>query len=209
MLRRCLIVVVALWTSAVPAAETPPLAQAIAAGDVTAVEAALAEGAGVGTPFPDGLTTPLGLAVALGDTTIAALLLDRGADIDQPGLLGMPPIALAAQSCRSGPGMVGLLVSRGADIDARAPGAQTALLIATMKGRDAIATALIAAGADAAAVDVFGDGILNYAIYAEAPDQVRRALNAGSGTAQLDRLFLTRSYRATVWPGTPLCPGEG
>lgn len=60
---------------------------------------------------------------------------------------------------------------------------------------------LVAAGADATAVDVFGDGLFNYAIHARELDEVQAALAAGSGTSQLDRLFPTRSYRAAVWPG--------
>ncbi len=190
-------------------AEETALAAALRAQDRAAVEQALDAGAPVDAPFPDGLMTPLGLAITQGDAGLVALLLDHGATTDQPSAIGMPPLAVAAQSCRAGLEIVNLLLDHGADVDARGPGGMTPLLTAALMGRDEVVAALIAAGADAAAVDVFGDGLLNLAIYARDPGQVQVALAAGSGTGQLDKLFLTRGYRAFVWPGPPRCDGEG
>jgi uncharacterized protein len=190
-------------------ADEPALAKALRAGDEAAVEQALAAGAEADAAFPDGMMTPLGLAITQGNTGLAEILLDHGASANTPGAIGMPPLAIAAQSCRAGPDMVALLLARGAEIDAPAPGGMTPLLIAALMGRDDLMAMLIDSGADASVVDVFGDGMLNFAIYARNPDQVQLALSAGSGTDQLDKLFLTRGYRAYVWPGPPRCDGEG
>jgi hypothetical protein len=56
---------------------------------------------------------------------------------------------------------------------------------------------------------VFGGGLPNDATFAQDPTEVQAALAAGSGTTQLDRLFLTRVYRAAVWPGLQRCDKAG
>jgi ankyrin repeat protein len=189
-------------------ADDSPLAAALQDGDLQGVEAALAAGAPLDAPFPDGLMTPLGLAITQGDVAIVRLLLDSGAPLSRQDVIGLPPLSVAVHSCKAGREITDLLIERGAEIDARGAGGMTPLLVAALMGRDEIVASLIAAGADTEAVDVFGDGILNFAIYAQDPGRVQVALASGSGTAQLDRLFLTRGYRAFVWPGPPRCPGD-
>jgi ankyrin repeat protein len=191
------------------AAETDRLDEAIRNHDTAAVEAALQSGAAIDDPFPDGVMAPLPLAIVLGDVEITRILLDHGASTNQLGAIGMPPLAIAAQSCGAGIEIVDLLIRSGADVNARGPGGMTPLLIAALRGREDVVATLIAAGADASAVDVFGDGMLNLAIYARNPSQVQLALAAGSGTDQLDKLFLTRGYRAYIWPGPPVCETDG
>ncbi|MCU0826225.1 MAG: ankyrin repeat domain-containing protein [Tabrizicola sp.] len=201
------LVFLALACTTLPAhADEARLALALRDGDAMAVTAALASVSDLDQPFAGSSLTPLGLAILQGDVGITRQLLEAGAGVDRASALEMPPLAIAAYSCLAGPAMIDLLLDHGAAIDSPAPGGMTPLLIAGLKGRDDIVARLLQAGADAAAVDVFGDGLLNFAIYSQDPKRVQTALAFGSGTAQLDRLFLTRGYRAYFWPGPVLCP---
>ena len=181
------------------------LERAILNGDVAAASEAIAAGAEVDAVLDGGVMTPLALAAARGDPNMVRALLAFGASPDAASGLGITPLIAATNSCHARPDIVSILLAGGARTDLRAPGGMSPLLVAAQKGRTEMVELLLAAGADATAVDVFGDGVLNYAIYAQSPDEVQVALAAGSGTEQLDLLFETRGYRAAVWPGLQRC----
>jgi hypothetical protein len=181
------------------------LEQAIQTGNVAAANEAIADGAKVDDVLNGGLITPLALAAAMGDADMVSALLDSGASPDAASGLGISPLVAAANSCRAGDDIVTILLVRGAKANLRAPGGMSPLLIAAQKGRAEMVALLVAAGADVTAVDVFGDGLLNYAIYSQSAQDVQAALAAGSGTDQLGMLFKTRGYRAAVWPGLQRC----
>jgi hypothetical protein len=69
-------------------------------------------------------------------------------------------------------------------------------MIAVQSGRRNIAELLVAKGARLDRVNRFGDGVLNFAIYARDPAFVRASLSAGAPVDQLNVLFETRGYEA-------------
>lgn len=190
-------------------AEVSDLERAVRAGDAVAAAAALAAGASPDAALSDGMMTPLGLAAARADVPMMRALLAGGADPDATGAWQLTPLAAAAQSCAAGVSVVAILLSSGADPDLPAPGHRTPLLIAAQKGRGDLIAVLAAAGADGDAVDGFGEGALNYAIYARDPALVQEALAAGATTGQLHKLFLTRGFRTADWPGPARCDQAG
>jgi hypothetical protein len=93
------------------------LARAIEAGDLTAVRAAIADGADVDHENGFG-STPMHSAAWHGDVAIARLLLDYGAKADVADTLsGETPLHSAARGDR--PDMIRLLLEAGADSGAR------------------------------------------------------------------------------------------
>ncbi len=87
------------------------------------------------------------------DVTGAALLLDAGADPGEPNGRGETALHWAVWRDRS-PAIVGLLLGRGAPIDARRIDGRTAFAMAVLFGRDSLAATLRAAGADTTLSDV-------------------------------------------------------
>ena len=128
------------------------LMAAITAVDVAAVRAALAGGADVTEPEPDG-TTPLHWAVHADDATIVELLLDAGADATVANRYGMRPIMLA---CTNGnAAIVKLLLNVGADANTTATEGETALMTAARTGSTNVVKLLLDHGADVNAVETW------------------------------------------------------
>ncbi len=98
----------------------------------------------------DGLT-PLGVACATGNWRLAKFLLERGAKAEVAG--GTPALLAAAGGEEDDPAGVQLLLKHKARIDARDAQRRSALHVAAFAGHLDIATALLAAGADANAID--------------------------------------------------------
>lgn len=92
--------------------------------------------------------TPLMMAALKGQPEICRVLIARGAEVR---ITGWTPLhyAVAGNSLPS----TLLLLKEGAEVDARAPNGRTALMLAAQHGSEDIVDALLAAGADAAAVD--------------------------------------------------------
>ncbi|UJB19485.1 MULTISPECIES: ankyrin repeat domain-containing protein [Lysobacter] len=98
----------------------------------------------------DGLS-PLGVACASGNWRLAKFLLERGAKTEHPG--GAPALLAAAGGDEDDPAGVQLLLKHKARIDARDGQRRSALHTASFAGHLDIVTTLLAAGADANAID--------------------------------------------------------
>src|SRR5262245_14362381 len=93
------------------------LSEAATGGYTDGVAALLKGGANADLPNPEG-ETPLMEVARTGDVAAATLLLDAGADVNAVELWGQQsPLMWAA--AQKQPAMIKLLVSRGADVDAR------------------------------------------------------------------------------------------
>ena len=140
------------------------LPDAVRAGDIAAVRSVIKSGVDVNQPNAWG--TPLDIAVSKGSDKIVQLLIDAGADIEGatlPGAGGEHPLHLAAM--RSwGANTARLLVSRGAQLDARDAAGRTPLIIAVLADNFELADVLLDAGADLEAADGnFGESPLSWA----------------------------------------------
>ncbi|HHO54414.1 MAG TPA: hypothetical protein ENK18_26975 [Deltaproteobacteria bacterium] len=131
---------------------SPGLHLACRRGDARAALYAIATGADVGRPGPDGWR-PLHLAASGGHQALVALLLEGGARVDGRSRLprscvGATPLHVAAAvgSLK----VAVLLLSAGADPDLRDEAGLTALHTAAARGDRALVKALLLAGADPA-----------------------------------------------------------
>ena len=118
--------------------------------------------------------TPLAMAALKGEMAVMQALLERGAAIDPPG---WTPLHYAA----AGDALpaVRLLIGRGAQLEARAPGnARTPLMMASLFASEAVIEALLAAGADPAARDRNGASAAELAAGAGRDWLVRRLQRA-------------------------------
>jgi ankyrin repeat protein len=126
---------------------------AVRAGDIEVVQAVIESGADVNEL--DSWGTALAIAVSKGSDKIVQLLIDAGADVEgatSSGAGGERPLHLAATRT-SGASTARLLVSRGAQLDARDKAGRTPLMTAFLADNVAVAEVLLAAGADLEAVD--------------------------------------------------------
>jgi ankyrin repeat protein len=129
------------------------LHDAVRAGDIAVVQSVIESGADVNEP--DSWGTPLDIAVSKGANKIVQLLIDAGADVEgatSPGAGGEHPLHLAATRT-SGASTARLLISRGAQLDARDKAGRTPLIAAVLADNVEVADVLLAAGADLEAVD--------------------------------------------------------
>ncbi len=170
------------------------LNEAILRGDVAAVRAEIAAGTDLeqsarGVRFP-----PLALAAARGEGAIVDALLGAGADPNGLAYGGLTPLAVAVRSCRAEAGVIRALIAAGADIDGRSGAGLTPVHAAIQAGRTDLAVLLLELGADVDAVNTYGDGVLNYAIYYENTEIVQAAMGRQVDTDQLNVLFTTERY---------------
>jgi ankyrin repeat protein len=144
---------------------TSALAEAAIAGYTKVIEALVEGGADVDQANPEG-ETPLMAVARTGNVAAATLLLDAGADVNAIELWGQQS-ALMWAAAQKHPAMIKLLLSRGADVDARGAvrnwerkvireprpkdmnqGGFTPLLYAAREGCIECARELVAGGAD-------------------------------------------------------------
>jgi ankyrin repeat protein len=152
------------------------LFQAINAGNVDAMRAAL--DAGADPNAEDGLgETRLMVAARHRDAEMVRLLLDRGADVNARNIGGSTALTYAA----GGPDaeMVRLLLDAGADVNARGCEGGTALLAATRACSPSLMRLLLDRGADVNSANCFGETPLICAVWRDL-DAVRLLLDRGA-----------------------------
>lgn len=149
---------------------------AAALGDATTVRALLAAGAQVNARNKDG-ETALFPAAFLNRVAVARELIQHGADVNVTSQKQVTPLMEAASHS---PHIVDLLISRGANVNARDVLGGTALMMAARGGRGDIARALIKAGADVNAKDNEGRTALSSAVDAGHGEVARLLEQAGA-----------------------------
>lgn len=105
--------------------------------------------------FTSDYGSALHFAAMTNRVAIARLLLDREVDVNLAGRrivsfrkdFGLTPLMYAAMTERNDPTLVQLLIDRGAKLDARTSGGETALMLARQRGDTRVVAALKAAGA--------------------------------------------------------------
>jgi ankyrin repeat protein len=155
---------------------------AIRANNVARLQTMLAGGAEVNIKDDRGIT-PLMYAAWVGSADAMKLLLDRGADPNLTNSSGSTALMMAVTELPK----VRLLVERGADVNIATPRGRTALLLAALSEPSAdIVRLLLAAGANAKAVDAFQTTTLNAAAYGNDTETVRMLIDAGVAVDAVD-----------------------
>jgi ankyrin repeat protein/formylmethanofuran dehydrogenase subunit D len=124
------------------------LLEAAAEGDLVLVEALLDYGADVDVTTPRG-ETALSLAARNNHPGVAMALIGKGADVDHRDSVRGNTALITAALGRGSLGVVRVLLSAGADVNAGADDGWTALLAASRSGDATVLAELLAAGADA------------------------------------------------------------
>lgn len=135
--------------------------KAVAAGDVKAVQAAVAAGVGLLGDMED--TSPLAVAVENDDLKMVEALLKLGHKPDIGGII--VPLAEAAR--KGNQRIVEVLLKHGAKVNEPGEEGETAVMLAAGAGRLAILKRLVEAKADLQQLDSGGQDALNYAVNAE------------------------------------------
>jgi ankyrin repeat protein len=134
--------------------------------------------------------TPLHSATYMSRLGTARALIDHGANIHAENIQGQTPLHLVSQGvprnwlvvCESD--VVQLLLSRGADVNARDRNQATPLLSASFHLRSQVAKALLQSGADVSAVDIHGRNALHLISQNPQPD---KDFFTGLGISLLER----------------------
>jgi ankyrin repeat protein len=147
-----------------PCVSAGQLHEAVKAGDVSRVRAALAGGEDVNALDMD--WSALHLATALGNTEIVKVLIDGGANLEAKGEpAGSHPLHVAAQNNDSE--IAQLLIKYGAKINSRNSGDKTPLLIAAGHNNVEVGEVLLKNGADPnETFSSYKDTPLHFASYA-------------------------------------------
>ncbi len=165
------------------------LEPAIRSGDVAEVRSALAGGADPNQIFPVYDTSALMLAAIRGNRAMVSALLEAGADPNWINNQGYSALSAAARSCRAGWAVAEALLDAGADINNRSGAKLTPLMVAIQEERPSFFRGLVAHGADINALNAYGEGALNYAIYYRQPDYISALIDRDVETGPLRRLF--------------------
>ena len=150
------------------------------------VELMLERGADVNARDKD-QATPLHSTSYASDLETTRVLLNNGANVHAKNVQGRTPLHILSQGAyyysRSGPALVELLLSRGADVNAQDNDQVTPFLLASFCWRAEIAEKLLQNGADVNAVNIHGQNALHLV------SQNVRLIYENSGT-RLGRLLL-------------------
>jgi ankyrin repeat protein len=152
------------------------LYSAIRNNDLATLQALLKGGADPNMSDPRGGTTPLMHAAAVGSTAAMTLLLDNGAKVNATNATGATALMWAATEIEK----VRLLLARGADVNIASQRGRTALQSAARRDNSAaIVRLLLAAGADAKAVDGAKANVLHAATMGNDTETIRLIVDAG------------------------------
>jgi ankyrin repeat protein len=156
---------------------------AIRDNNLAKLEALLKGGADPNVSDPRGGASPLMYAAAVGSTGAMTLLLDSGAKANATNATGATALMWAATDIAK----VRLLLSRGADVNVASQRGRTALQSAARSDNSAaIVRLLLAAGADAKAVDGAKANTLHAATLGNDIDTIRLILDAGADVNAAD-----------------------
>jgi uncharacterized protein len=168
---RGLLAVLALVLAATVAAAADPLFDAVAAGDVAAVQSALAKGASVDSRASD-QATPLMAAALANQPVIVEALLGKGANVMARNSGGFTPLHAAADA-GSVP-IAKLLLDKGAVLDdADNKAGVTPLIVAGERNHLEVAEFLVAKGADVNHAEIHGYLAISRALWKGNKDIVR------------------------------------
>jgi uncharacterized protein len=148
-----LLLSVALFASAAPAAETLSLVDAARQGDRPVVRSLLNDGAKVDVTGADGMTALI-WAAHRNDAEMAALLLRAGADVRAVNDYGAT--ALYAAAANADPEITGMLLAAGADANTHLLSGETPLMEAAERGNLETLRVLLSRGADSNAREANG-----------------------------------------------------
>ena len=182
---------------AVPAAgEMPPLVGAARAGDLTAVDALLGQGADVAEAESDG-TTALHWAAYNDDVAMLDRLLSAGADVNAVNDLGVSALWTASEN--GTPDAVGRLLEAGADPNLALLSGETPIMVAARGGAARVVGLLLDAGAAADARGTRGQTALMWAVAQHHPDVVSVLVEHGADL----------HARSDVWSQVMAVPPHG
>jgi ankyrin repeat protein len=159
------------------AAADTPLIDAARDGDLAAVRALLAQGAGVDATEGDG-TSALHWASYRDDIETVGLLLDAGADVNAANDLGATPLWTAGQNGSAV--MVRRLLAAGADPNLTLLAGETPLMVAARSGAPDVVELLLRHGAETEARGARGQTALMWAVVQHHPSVVTVLLEHGA-----------------------------
>ena len=187
-----LLLAAAFFSIALPPASADSLLEtAIRSRDVAQLTTVLDRGADPDEVFPVFGMSALMLAAIHGRADMVDLLLERGADPNWAHERVYSALSAAVRSCASGWNVVERLLAAGADIDNRSGDSLTPLMVSIQEERPTFFWNLLEHGADINAVNAYGEGSLNYAIYYGRPDYIAALLDRGVDTGPMRLLFTT------------------
>jgi len=169
----------------------PQAKAAILAGDLDAVEDAIAAGLDLSADLASGISpthaggyTPLHIAANAGKPDIVEYLLDQGAEVDAAGFWGETPLMLAGYNGEAE--TVRLLVDAGASLTVGDRHDQTALHYAAWGNNPDTMLVLIDAGADLEQRNYLGETILLIAAHETNIEAIQVAIDAGADLEAVD-----------------------
>ena len=159
------------------AAHANELFDAVKAGDVAGVQAALSNGADVNQADISG--SALHLAVGIGNTEVAEALVAAGANLEAEGEpAGAHPLHVAAKV--NEPAIAAMLIDRGAKVDAADSQGRTPLMVAAVNGNLKTAEVLLDKGANPIARDTSYDAApIHFASWSNHIEIVKLLLSRG------------------------------